>query len=215
MGIPSLEELLDINDVVSSDELLGEMVKDTLREFEHYQPLVLTQRTYITTTNGEAILTDNFQAFLDNNIEEKDINLIPNAIIGISVTKNLRGATNKIRRFDYSNAPVIKELFISSGIYNIRGVFNRPFIEEYDTAGVARPENAIYYLDIRRGQQSARFLDACYMRLLTYIINLKNSLVIPNLPVDLFSQVESEYSRIESVVKTYYDQSMSFSRIIS
>lgn len=44
VNLTSLDEILDLNDYLSADEILLEIIKESLREFENTLPLVLEMK---------------------------------------------------------------------------------------------------------------------------------------------------------------------------
>lgn len=88
LSIPSLEEILSLNDFLSADEILLEIIKEALREFEHSNPLILEMRVNRNQMcscenmglSGYCEIKSNFTLFLDCKLAEDQIILVPNSL---------------------------------------------------------------------------------------------------------------------------------------
>lgn len=88
LSIPSLNEILSLNDYLSADEILLEIIKEALREFEHSNPLILEMRVNRNQMcscenmglSGYCEIKSNFTLFLDCKLAEDQIILVPNSL---------------------------------------------------------------------------------------------------------------------------------------
>ena len=86
ISLNSLDELLGLNDYLSADEILLEIIKQSLRRFELTIPLVLEMRVnrdQMCTCYGRegyCEIKSNFLLYLDCIVGEQDIILVPNSI---------------------------------------------------------------------------------------------------------------------------------------
>lgn len=88
VNLTSLDEILDLNDYLSADEILLEIIKESLREFENTLPLVLEMKMNRSQMcscenmglEGYCEIKSNFTLFLDCKISEDQIILVPNSI---------------------------------------------------------------------------------------------------------------------------------------
>lgn len=86
LSLNSLDELLGLNDYLSADEILLEIIKKALREFEMNLPLVLdmkVNRNQMCTCaglDGYCEIKSNFLLYLECIIDEGQIILVPNSI---------------------------------------------------------------------------------------------------------------------------------------
>lgn len=87
IGISGLDEILGLNDGISADEILLEIFKNALREFELTEPLVLEMRlntgASLATCYGRpgwSEIKPNFTLFLKCLIGENDIVLLPTSL---------------------------------------------------------------------------------------------------------------------------------------
>lgn len=87
ISLNSLDELLGMNDYLSADEILLEIIKQALRDFELTIPLILEMRIndrsqMCTCYNREGYceIKSNFLQYLNCIIGEEDIILVPNSI---------------------------------------------------------------------------------------------------------------------------------------
>ena len=86
LSINGLDEILGLNDALSPDEILYEIINRGLREFEQTNPLILEMklnRDQMGTCYGmEGFyeIKSNFTLYLDCVISEDQIILVPNAI---------------------------------------------------------------------------------------------------------------------------------------
>ena len=88
LSIPSLDEILGLNDSLGADEILLEIIKEALREFEHTNPLILEMKVnrgqMCSCDNmglsGYCEIKSNFTLFLDCKLAEDQIILVPNSL---------------------------------------------------------------------------------------------------------------------------------------
>jgi len=86
LGLSGLGELLGLNDGISEDEILLEIIKKALREFELYEPLVLDmpvnqgQMCSCYGKPGWAEIKPNFTLYLNCAIDEARIILLPTSL---------------------------------------------------------------------------------------------------------------------------------------
>lgn len=86
ISLNSLDDLLGMNDYLSADEILLEIIKQALKNFELTEPLILEMRInrgqMCTCYNmpGYCEIKSNFTLYLNCMIGEEDIILVPNSI---------------------------------------------------------------------------------------------------------------------------------------
>ena len=87
LAISSLDEILGLNDQLSADEILLEIFKKSLRDFEQDFPLILEMKVtkeQLCSCNkampGFGEFRSNFVCYLDGLISEDQIILVPNAM---------------------------------------------------------------------------------------------------------------------------------------
>lgn len=210
IAIPNLSELLSLNDSLSAKEVFFSIVKLALIEFEKYFPLALMQKVYIVPTpSGEYDFIDNFEGYIQGKIEEDDINLIPNAVLGFT-TNYYTNFSQMIRLFRYPYPPHMTDFGYSAGRYYVRTLVNRPVWEEYEPESnntVYTDKCAIYYF-IATGPLWKIFFDEVYLQLCRYLINLKKNMDMPNMPIQLFQGLEEDYNDLKSKQETLYQQNL-------
>lgn len=208
--ILGLTEILDLNDYLSGDEVLAELFRKSLANFELYHPLILEMNVYFDPSlpsgrEGYFEMRSNFQAYLDGKLTESQIMLIPNSINGIRVTGAYSSSGNYFRAGDYEK-PYIQLPMYAAGTYVVRALCSRPVVESYTPDRKFDDKAAIYWMDYD-GVLGKIFLDQVLVDLLEYIRNLKGNFNLPNFPVDMFSAVDIAYQQAKQELDQYYLQS--------
>lgn len=210
IAIPSLNDLLELNEDFSADEVFFSIVDLARQEFEKYFPLALQQKVYITPNpRGEFDFIDNFKAYIVGKISEDDINLIPNAVLGLT-TNYYTNFSTMIRLYRYINPPKLTDFGYAAGVYFVRSLCSYPMFEEYtkeSNCKTASDRAGIYFM-IEQGPRWKIFQDEVYLQLCRYLLNLKKNMAMPNLPIELFQGLEEDYSKVESAQQTTYQQNL-------
>lgn len=210
IAIPNLNQLLELNEEFSADEVFFSIVKLAVQEFEKYFPLALQQRVYITPdAHGEFEFEDTFKAYMDGKITEYDIELIPNSILGFT-TNYYTNFTTMIKLYRYINPPKLTDFCYAPGAYFVRGLYSYPLWEEYTEESNCREFSkraGIYYM-LSQGPQWKIFYDEVYRQFCRYIINLKKNNSMPNMPIELFQGIEEDLGKLESSIEQIYQQNL-------
>lgn len=208
--ILGLSEILGLNKYLSGDEIMAEIFRKSLSNFELYHPLILEMTVYFDINKpsgrkGYYEFTSNFQTYLDGKLDEDQIILVPNSINGIRITGAYSSAGNYFRCGDYEK-PYIQLPMVASGTYVVRALCSRPLVESYTPDRLFDEKAAIYWMDYN-GVIGKVFLDQVLCDLLEYIRNLKGNFNLPNFPVDMFSAVDIAYQQCKQDLDQYYLQS--------
>ena len=221
LSIP-LNELLGFNDVLTPDEIMLEIIKKSLREFEHSLPLILE----MPLTKGQlnscccnnagrewVELKSNFLLWLDGKIPEYRIILIPNSLpywrINNGINYGGAGSWNPVTDYRRPNIYIADIPFYGDEII-LRGIVSRPIIPDFKadkTFNEDSNRSAVYWMNIEEGEKGAFFLDICLMNLLDFIRQLKASISLPNMPLDIMGNVDSAYMELRSRVEQNHLQS--------
>ena len=92
----------------------------------------------------------------------------------------------------------------------IRGICSRPIIPDFAPDKTFNSDYkiaAVYWMDIENGSDGAYFMDLCMVHLLDYIRQLKASINIPNIAVDILANVDASYQELRSRCDQYALQS--------
>lgn len=217
IAIDSLDEILGLNDYLSPDEILLEIIKKALREFELSNPLILEMgvcREQLKTCydrEGWAEIKSNFTLYLDCLIGESQIILVPNSIPMWRVGNSSYPVPGAYVYFsDYQRPYVFIGDLPSNEQFFIRGICSRPIIPDFLADKSFNPESkkaGIYWMNIEEGARGNYFMDLCMCHLLDYIRQLKASIQLPSMAIDTFSNVDSAYQELRSRVDAYNLQS--------
>lgn len=226
ISLTSLDEILGLNDYLSGDEVLFEIIKRALREFEITLPLILefpVVREQLGTCYGRPgwlEIKSNFTAYLKCLIPEHRIILVPNTTpswrVGDSYSTNLSAGyyggssipqpysyqpfTAYDRPYLYVGDIGLMQGFGTDSIY-IRGICNRPIIPDFTPDkkfNEASETSAIYWMDVENTAKGNYFIDLCLVHLLDYIRQMKASISLPNLSIDILNNVDSSYQELRS-----------------
>ena len=208
LAISSLDEIFGLNDYLSPDEVLLEIIKKALREFEISNPLILEMKTGIDQMGtcfgrpGYSEIKSNFTLYLDCMIDEDQIILVPTVTPYIRLFNSYPSAGSWFPATDYQ----VPYLFTGDiPLYNdrfyIRGICARPIIPDF-TEDKKFNENskrsAIYWMNIEEGALGTYFIDLCMVHTLDYIRQLKASIQLPSMSVDVLGNVDSAYHELRA-----------------
>lgn len=227
LGLDSLDDILSLNDYISGDEIMLEIIKKALREYEITLPLILEmpvareQMCSCAGLDGYCEIKSNFSLYLKCMIDEGQIILVPNAIpmwrvksgggnyAGYSGGSSYPQPGAYTYFTDYKKPYVFMADVPQTDLY-IRGICSRPIIPDF-TKDRKFNENsdkaAVYWIDIENGADSTYFMDLCMVHLLDYIRQLKASINIPNIAVDILANVDASYQELRSRCDQYALQS--------
>lgn len=224
ISLTSLDEILGLNDYLSADEVLLELIKKSLREFELTNPLVLDmkvnrgQMCTCSGLNGYCEIKSNFTLYLDCRIDEGQIILVPNSIpmwrIG---TVSYPSAGNYTYFTDYRRPYVFMEDVPKVDQLYIRGICSRPIIPDFlpdKSFNTESKKAAIYWLNIEEGARGIYFLDLCMVNLLDFIRQMKASLMLPNSSIDVLANVDSAYMELKAKCENYALQSSWYGELL-
>ena len=219
LSIPSLDEILALNDYLSADEILLEIIKEALREFEHSNPLILEMRVnrnqMCSCENmgliGYCEIKSNFTLFLDCKLAEDQIILVPNSLPQYRVGNlNYPGAGSYTYFTDYKRPYVFMDDVPNMSDFYIRGLCSRPIIPDFlpdKSFNENSNKAAIYWMNVEEGSRGVYFLDLCMTHLLDFLRNLKGSLLLPGVSLDIFSNLDPAYNELRSRCDNFMLQS--------
>lgn len=226
ISLSSLDEILGLNDALSSDEILLELVKKALREFELTNPLILdmkVNRHQMCTCEGRGLdgyyeIKNNFTLFLEGKIGEDQIVLVPNTIplwrigsVSYPTPGNYQYFSDYIRPYVFmGDVPSIDQFYI-------RGICSRPIIPDFlsdKTFNTESKKSAIYYLNVEEGALGVYFMDLVMVHILDFIRQLKASLQLPNASVDVLGNVDSAYQELRSRCDQFSQQSGWYGKLL-
>ena len=208
-----------MNDYLSADEILLEIIKEALREFEHTNPLILEMRVnkdQMCSCEGRGLIgyceiKSNFTLFLDCKLAEDQIILVPNSLPQYRIGNlNYPGAGSYTYFTDYKRPYVYMEDVPRLNDFYIRGICSRPIIPDFLPDKSFNPNSdkaAIYWMNIEEGSLGVYFIDLCMVHLLDYVRNLKASLLLPGVAIDILNNIDSSYSELRSRCDNFMLQS--------
>ena len=219
INLTSLDEILALNDYLSADEIILEIIKEALREFEHTNPLILEMRVNRNQMcscenmglTGYCEIKSNFTLFLDCKLAEDQIILVPNSLPQYRIGNlNYPGAGSYTYFTDYKRPYVYMEDVPNVSDFYIRGLCSRPIIPDFLPDKSFNPDSsksAIYWMNIEEGSRAVYFVDLCLLHLLDYIRNLKASLLLPGVSIDILGNIDSFYQELRSRCDNFMLQS--------
>ena len=205
LAISGLDEILGMNDVISADQVLYEIINKALREFESCYPLILEMklnREQMGTCYGmEGFyeIKSNFTLYLDCVISEDQIVLVPNSTPQYRVMGSWPVFGNYSYISEYRRPYVFLGDVPQNQQFYLRGICSRPIIPDYLPDKSFNPDSekaAVYWMNSREGFRTSLFIDLCMVHLLDYIRQLKASITLPTMSVDVFSNVDSAYQEL-------------------
>lgn len=218
IAVSSLDEILGLNDYLSADEILLEIIKKSLREFEISNPLVLEMKVskdQLCTCHqlpGFYEICPNFISYLNDIITEDQIILVPQSTPQYRVSGLTAPSPNGyIWVTEYRRPYIYLADLIGTERFFLRGICSRPIIPDFTPDKKFNPDSkksAIYWLDAEDGGARATyFVDLCMCNLLDYIRQLKASVQLPSMSVDVFGNVDAAYQELRARCDNYNLQS--------
>lgn len=207
LSINGLDEILGLNDALSPDEILYEIINASLREFEQTNPLILEMklnRDQMGTCYGmEGFyeIKSNFTLYLDCVISEDQIVLVPNATPQYRVMGSWPVFGNYVFCSEYRRPYLWLNDLPQTQQFYLRGICSRPIIPDYLPDKSFNPNSekaAIYWMNEREGFRTNLFMDIAMCHLLDYIRQLKASITLPTMSVDVMANVDSAYQELRS-----------------
>ena len=210
ISIGSLDEILGLNDYLSVDEILLELIKKAVREFELTNPLILdmkVSRQQLCVCEGRGLegygeIKNNFLLYLDGALAEDQIVLVPNSIPLWRIGTVSYPTPGNFQYFsDYQRPYVFMADIPSVDQFFIRGICSRPIIPDFLPDKTFNPDSkksAIYYLNAEEGALSVYFMDLVMVHILDFVRQLKASLQLPNASIDILGNVDSAYQELRA-----------------
>ena len=216
IGSKSIDEILGLDDTFSADEILLEIFKHALREFEESNPLVLEmklnkgQMGTCFGREGYYEIKSNFTLWLDCLISEDQIVLVPNGHPKWRIINSFPIPSAYTSFTDYQRPYVFLGDMPSDEQFIVKGLCSRPIIPDFlpdRTFNPVSQKAAVYWMNIEEGARGEHFVDLCLCHLLDYIRQTKSSTQLPGVSIDIFSNVDSAYQELRSRCDQYKLQS--------
>lgn len=234
LAISSLEEILGLNDYMSADEVLLEIIKKALREFEVTLPLMLEMRLnkgqmktcynmdadygWVGSRRGWYEIKSNFTLFLDCIIAEDQIVLVPVSTPLIRYPGSWPTAGEYQHVTDYRRPYVfLGDFWDPYECFYLKGICARPIIPDFSadkTFNSDSKKGAIYWLNVEEGAQGNYFMDLCMVHVLDFIRQLKASVQLPNSPLEILSHVDIAYQELRARCDNYALQSSWYGQLV-
>ena len=169
----SILELLH-PDSIRRRNIFKRQVHIAIKDFCQHYPLVMTQMI----DHSPYTFYDNFQAYLEGRLNEKDIRLIPQAIACIKATYLGRAITRNNFIYDYKSHTLTN----AGGMCTYFCYY--PLICENAVNADFTEQSGVYFLD-RDTSEGEMFIDQLTFQLLSHIMNTRKT-VTPGFGVDFF-----------------------------
>lgn len=217
LAVSSLDEIFGLNDYLSPDEVLLEIIKKALSEFEISNPLILEMKVCKDQMGtcygrqGYSEIKSNFTLYLDCMISEDQIILVPTVTPYLRLLNSYPAPGSWYPATDYQ-APYLftQDIPFYGGQFWIRGICSRPIIPDFTPDGKfneASTKSAIYWLNVEEGALGTYFMDLCMVHVLDYIRQLKASIQLPSMSVDVLGNIDTAYQELRARCDQYQLQS--------
>ena len=215
ISVGYLDDIFALNESFSADQILSALIKKALRAFEVHHPLVWESKLYIdqlckceTPGPGYFKIESNFDAYKKCILSEDQIILVPNAMPKIRLVNSYPVPGAYWLPADYQRPYIHFGITPPSQMFYMRGVCSRPLDIELDkTTKEFTDDSYIYWMNIDEGLLGEKFVLQVLCEILEYIKSLKGMLSLPNMPVDLFGSVETQWMNLKQELDQYYLQS--------
>ncbi len=229
IAIPSLDEILGLNDYLSADEILLEIFKKALREYENTVPLILEmkinkeQMSTCYGMDGFFEVKSNFTLWLDCMISEDQIILVPNSLPQWRICSNGLGTSSYPTPGAWTYFTEYRKPYLFMGDmpseyqFFMRGICSRPIVPDFRPDKTFNPDSqkaAIYWLDVENGARGNFFMDLVMCHVLDYIRQLKASITLPTMSVDVLGNVDAAYQDLRQRTEAYILQSSWYGELL-
>lgn len=226
ISLDNIDELLSLNNYLSADEILLEIFKKALSEYEITCPLIIEmpisseQVKSCTAPSGFFEIKSNFSLYLRGELPEWMIILVPNSLpkwriggmsYGGGGYDNFFGGSGSLPQPGvYTDAIEYRKPYccLNSGVLTgtfggdviLKGICSRPVVPDFLPDKTFNPDSensAIFWMDVENGGARGNyFMDLCLLHLLDFIRQLKASLQLANTPVDVLSNIDNAYQEL-------------------
>lgn len=207
MAIIDFRDLILVSPNFTYCEVMEQLVRQALEEFERKCPLFKRSKVYIP--GNHYTFVDNFESFLSGDVTEEYLTLIPKVVY--SLDKSLLHA----RRDWIYQRPMISEIY-SLGRTFVEYMCSYPCVfKSEDEVDEFTDDSAIYFLSIEGGMtQDLMFKHQFYLTVMTYVNNIKNNLQYPDLPIQLLQGIEIEIQKYEQLLTEFYRKANAHGRLL-
>lgn len=215
--LDGLGEIFELNENFSADQILGEIFRKSIRQWEYHFPLIWEDKIADISQlqcccgneglPGYYKICSNFDLFLNCLICEDQIILVPNTTPKIRVAGSFPypGAySNAV--IDYQKPYIHLGNFTGTSFY-LRSLCSRPLIMKFDESKNFTDDSILYWMDIENGVQGEEFVTQCMVNVLEYVRNLKGNLTLPNFSVDILGSTDVAYQTLKQELDQFYLQS--------
>lgn len=226
LAINSLEEIFGLNDYLSADEVFLEIIKKALREFEVTLPLIHEMRlnkcqmgTCYNLGPDWYEIKSNFTLYLDCKIAEDQIILVPTSTPKVRYPGSWPTAGTWDWVTDYRKPYVCLcgwDTF-SFDCFYLKGTCARPIIPDFTedkSFNSNSKKAAIYWLNVEEGAKGNYFMDLCMVHVLDYIRQLKSSVQLVSMPMEVLNNVDIAYQELRARCDNYALQSSWYGDLI-
>jgi hypothetical protein len=217
---PQIQSILRIGNTLTADEILLDIIKSTLLEFERYYPVKKTLKlpavkcstniidgTWVDSYYGDnpncIVFYDNVEQVFFNLLPESDLAMIPLAVKRLQMSPVPSHPTD-YRQFEYQS-PNLYGVQIGSYRY-YSGLFKYPVIVDMRNTEVVQLKNS-WLLLMPYGNDTYRtFKSDLIVHVCDAILDVKDNFEVPGIPVNIFGAIPKIRDRHQELVRIEFSQ---------
>ena len=204
---PNFKSVLRLTDIGSFTDSFTEIVRRSLSEFELKYPLLMWDKSvYINKSGDKYTFQDNFKDYINGNITEESLELIPTSILHYT-----DGLLKQYRDFSYVRPQVrIKK----SGLLKISYFTKYPLVINKDKhEDEFSDDSYIYGLELDAGPHITYFLYILEFNLLMALRDQKQQMSYSEQPLDFYQGLDERQSKVEEWINDWYQNPIWYSRL--
>jgi len=199
IGVYNISQLFAIDPDWPPRRTQRTLIERANATFSRHFPLFYIQRVNIY--RGQYTFRNNILDYINNNIQPRDITLVPDAVVSLTSTSIIT-AKYGLYKFAYQPPTLyMTSMPYMSGVLCAKTLCKYPLV--FDDNNIAN--DAMYFMD-RVTPLYDIFIKQVVLDIAEYIIALKNNYQLTNLPIEVFLGLENKVGDLKSELETLYNE---------
>lgn len=199
IGVYNFREILSVDPDYTAEKVIKNIVMYANREFSKHMPLLYVMKLFVNNED-RIMLFDNFNLYVNGQLDPENIVMVPDTIIGVSSTHYFHP---KYNAFQFSYQPpylILRGRY--SGILYLKTLCKYRLWENQNDYLDSR----IYFMEINTPIFDY-FAKQVVYNIGLHISMLKKNYTITELPIDVFSGLEEYVAELKNELETFYTES--------
>ena len=205
---PKFTEVLALNDDDSFTGPFKAILKKALSDYELKYPLLMWDKSIYIPDNEMVTFKDNYQAYLNGDIVEDNIELIPTSVVHYT-----DGLLRAYRDFTY----VMPKLRIPrKGLFKISYFTKYPLIlnlDKHEPKLKFTEDSHIYGISSQSGPDFTYLMYQIELYLLLYLRDQRAQMSYVDLPLELFNNLDTRIGEIQADITDWYQNPIWYAKL--